>query len=215
MKKKMLFISIGLLAAFIIWTALVSLVDVRVIGPESSSVGFATLNKPVHEIIGVNWFLYSLTDWLSLIPFSVALGFAILGFVQLIKRRSLRYIDQNILMLGGLYLVVIAVFIFFECVVINYRPTMINGQLEASYPSSTTLLVTCVMPTAAIELNRRIKNATLKLCTVSLIIAFTVFMLIARIISGVHWITDIIGGGLLSAGLVLLFSLLTKTNHIQ
>ena len=214
MKKKKLCIAIALLAAFALWTILVSLVDVRAIGPEGSSVGFAALNRFVHEFTGVNWFLYTVTDWLGLVPIAVALGFAGLGLLQLIKRKSLWKVDHSILALGVFYIVVMAAYIFFEVVVINYRPTLIDGYLEASYPSSTTMLVMCVMPTAAMQLNARIKNTILKRCTIIAIIVFIAFMVIGRLISGVHWITDIIGGTLLSAGLVMTYysikNILTK-----
>ena len=99
-----------------------------------------------------------------------------------------------------------AAYIFFEMVVINYRPTLIEGYLEASYPSSTTMLVMCVMPTAAMQLNMRIKNTVLRRCAIIAIVAFTAFMVIGRLISGVHWITDIIGGALVSAGLVIMYA---------
>ena len=99
----------------------------------------------------------------------------------------------------------IAAYIFFEINVFNYRPVLINGYLEASYPSSTTMLVMCVMPTALMQLNNRIKNQILRWCVASVITAFTMFMVLGRLISGVHWLSDIIGGALLSAGLVLLY----------
>ena len=149
--KKMLALGASLVAAFALWTVLVRFVDVRAIGPEGSSVGFAALNGFVHELTGVNWLLYTVTDWLGLVPIAAALGFAILGLVQLIKRKSLWKVDRSILALGVFYIVVIAAYVFFEMVVINYRPTLIEGYLEASYPSSTTMLVTCVMPTAAMQ----------------------------------------------------------------
>ncbi len=212
--KKMLVLGASLLAMFVLWTVLVRFVDVRAIGPEDSSVGFATLNGFVHALTGVNWFLYTVTDWLGLVPIAVALGFAILGLVQLIKRKSLWKVDYSILALGVFYIVVMAVYIFFEMVVINYRPTRIEGYLEASYPSSTTMLVMCVMPTAAMQLNVRLKNTVLKRCAIIAIVTFTVFMVIGRLISGVHWITDIIGGALFSAGLVMTYdsivNILTK-----
>ena len=63
----------------------------------------------------------------------------------------------------------------------------------------------CVMPTAIIQLNTRIKNNVLKQCVASAMIAFIVFMVIGRLISGVHWFTDIIGGALFSTGLVLMY----------
>ena len=200
--KKRLFCGASLLAAFVLWTVSVGFVDVRTIGPEGSSVGFAAINGFVHELTGVNLILYTITDWLGLVPIAVALGFAILGLIQWIQRKSLWKVDCSILTLGVLYAAVIAVYVFFEMVVINYRPTLIGGYLEASYPSSTTMLVTCVMPTAAIQLKERIKHTVLRRCVIIAIIAFTSFMVIGRLISGVHWITDIIGGMLFSSGIV-------------
>ena len=210
MKRKKLWISVALLISFALWTALISLIDVQPIGPLGSSVGFATLNQSVHRLTGVNWNLYTITDWLGLVPIAIGFGFAILGLVQLIKRKSLRKVDYSILALGIFYIVVMVAYIFFEIVVINYRPTLINGYLEASYPSSTTMLVTSVMPTAAMQLNRRIKNTVLKRCVIIAIIAFIAFMVLCRLISGVHWITDIIGGAFLSAGLVMMYDVLGK-----
>ena len=200
--KKRLVLGAGLVVAFVLWTVLVCFVDVRTIGPEGSSVGFATLNGFVHELTGVNWLLYTVTDWLGLVPIAAALGFAILGLVQLIKRKSLWKVDHSILALGVFYIVVMAAYLVFEIVVINYRPTLIEGYLEASYPSSTTMLVMCVMPTAAMQLNARIKNTVFRRCVIITIIVFIAFMVIGRFLSGVHWITDIIGGALFSAGVV-------------
>ena len=198
-------LGVSLVVAFVLWTLLVRFVDVRAIGPNGSSVGFATLNGFVHELTGVNWFLYTITDWLGLVPIAVAFGFAILGLVQLIKRKSLWKVDYSILALGVFYIVVMTAYVFFEMVVINYRPILIDGYLEASYPSSTTMLVMCVMPTAAMQLKARIKNIVLKRCVIVVTVAFTAFMVIGRLISGVHWITDIIGGALFSAGLVIIY----------
>lgn len=208
--KKKLVLGASLVVAFVLWTVFVRFVDVQAIGPEGSSVGFATLNGFVHELTGVNWLLYTVTDWLGLVPIAVALGFAILGLAQLIGRKSLWKVDHSILALGVFYIAVIAAYVFFEIVVINYRPTLIDGYLEVSYPSSTTMLVMCVMPTAAIQLNACIKNTVFRWCAVIAIVVFTAFMVIGRLISGVHWITDIIGGTLLSAGLVTVYDAFGK-----
>lgn len=205
-KTKMLFIGAGFIAAFVLWTVLVSFVDVRAIGPNETSVGFAGLNGCVHDLTGVNMRLYLITDWLGLVPIAVSLGFAALGLVQWIKRKSIFKVDRSILVLGGFYIVVAAVYFLFETVIINYRPTLINGFLEASYPSSTTILVTSVMPTAMMQLRARIKNKILKLCVINTVAAFIAFMVIGRLVSGVHWITDIIGGTLVSAGLVMIYA---------
>lgn len=200
--QKRIYLSIGFILAFGIWTVLLGLVDVQAIGPNGSSVGFATLNGWVHERIGVCFLLYTITDWLGLVPIAVALAFAVLGVCQWIKRKSLLKVDRSLFVLGAFYIAVIVAYIFFEMVVINYRPVLINGYLETSYPSSTTMLVACVMPTAIMQLNSRIKNKTIKKCVICIISAFIAFMVIGRLVSGVHWFSDIIGGILLSAGLV-------------
>lgn len=205
MKRKSFYAGLGLLVLFIIWTVALRIVNVGSIGPQGSSVGFATLNKTVHNITGVHMSLYTITDWLGLVPICFIMGFGILGLCEWIKRKNLFKVDYSILTLGGFYIIVMAVYIFFEMFVVNYRPILINGILEASYPSSTTMLVMCVMPTAIMQFNVRIKSNIVKKCVNILIIAFIAFMVIGRLLSGVHWFSDIIGGALLSAGLVLLY----------
>ena len=203
--SRLFWVGVSLLAVFVLWTVLIRFVDVEAIGPRQSSVGFATLNGYIHNLTGVNMSLYIITDWLGLVPIGVAFGFAVLGIVQCIKRKSLLKVDRSILTLGGFYIVVMAVYILFEIVVINYRPTLIDGYLEASYPSSTTILVMCVMPTAMMQLRTRIKNDLFRRCVMLTITVFITFMVIGRLVSGVHWITDIIGGALLSTAMVLMY----------
>lgn len=204
-KHRELCIALCLLAAFVLWTALVRLTDVQAIGPRGSAVGFATVNKAFHDLTGVHMPLYIITDWLGMVPIGVAMGFAILGLAQWIRRKRLLQVDRSILALGGFYLAVIAVYVFFEMVVVNYRPVLIDGFLEASYPSSTTMLVLCVMPTAIMQLNARIRNRGIRSCVAFAIAAFTAFMVIGRLASGVHWPSDIVGGALVSSGMVMMY----------
>lgn len=208
--QKSFYTAICMLVGFVLWTIAIRFIDVRAIGPQSSSVGFATLNQFIHNLTGVNMSLYTITDWLGLVPIGFAMGFALLGLIQLIKKKHILKVDFNILALGGFYIVVFAIYIFFELHVVNYRPILINGILEASYPSSTTMLVMCIMPTAIMQFNNRIKNETLKKLISVFIIVFILFMVIGRILSGVHWITDIIGGAMLSCGLVMLYCIVSK-----
>ena len=205
MKRKSFYIGVGLLALFVLWTVALHVVDVRAIGPGDSSVGFATLNKLIHNSTGVHMSLYTVTDWLGLVPLCFIMGFGVLGLCEWIKRENLFKVDYNILALGGFYIVVMAIYIFFEMFVVNYRPILINGYLEASYPSSTTMLVMCVMPTAIMQFNTRIKSSIFRRCVAFIITAFIVFMVIGRLVSGVHWFSDIVGGAMLSSGLVMIY----------
>ncbi len=213
MKKKntkILSAALGALAAFALWTVLLRFVDVQPIGPDGSRVGFASLNGAFHALTGVHWTLYTLTDWLGLVPIGIAFGFAVLGLVQFLRRKSLLKVDRDILLLGGFYLVVLAVYVLFETVVINYRPVLIGGKLEVSYPSSTTVLALCILPTAMMQMQTRIRREAVRRAVLGILAAFTVFMVAGRLISGVHWLSDITGGVLLSAGLVMLYAFAMK-----
>lgn len=212
MKKQKFFIAFGLLVAFVLWTIAISVVDVQAIGPQGSTVGFATLNSFVHNLTGTHMTLYTITDWLGLVPVAFGFGFAVLGLLQWIKRKSILKVDGSILTLGGFYIVTLAAYLFFESYVVNYRPVLIEGYLEASYPSSTTLLVLCVMPTTMMQLRDRSKQPMFRKCISIAITIFIMFMVIGRLVSGVHWLTDIIGGILLSAGLVMIYDAVCNIN---
>ena len=216
MKRKISFcIAIGSLFAFVLWTVLFCFVDVQAIGPENSKVGFASVNGFFHALTGVNMRLYVITDWLGLVPIFIALAFAVLGLVQWIRRKSIAKVDYNLFVLGAFYIVLFLVYLLFEYVVINFRPTLIDGYLEVSYPSSTTMLVLCIMPTAIFQLNQRLKKSVFKTLLLWLMVAFTLFMVIGRLLSGVHWLSDIIGGTLISTALVSAYCAFCKSNDLR
>ena len=196
---------IALIAAFVVWTLLIKNIDVKAVGPGKSCVGFAVVNVWFHNLTGVHWNLYTITDGLGLVPLFVCIAFGILGLVQFIKRRNLFNVDTDILMLGIYYIVVILAYLIFEMVPINYRTVLIDGHLEASYPSSTTLLILSVMPTLKYQIDRRVKSARVQKANTVFVIVFSVFMVIGRLISGVHWLTDIIAALFLSIGLFLIY----------
>ena len=190
-----------LIAAFALWTALVQIVDVRPVGQNGTDIGFATFNTWFHGLTGVHMGIYTATDWLGLVPVAVCLGFGALGAMQLIRRRSLLAVDPDLLLLGVHYVAVAAAYLVFEAFPINYRPIPIDGVMEASYPSSTTLLVLGVMPTLAYQIARRSKSIQAKVAVVAFVAAFSALMVAGRLVSGVHWATDIVGSILLAAGL--------------
>lgn len=203
--KKLLILGIALLVMFAIWTWLVQCVDVQPAGPGGTEIGFATFNCWFHSITGVHMAIYTITDWSGLVPILVCMAFGGMGLAQLIKRKSLFKVDRDLIFLGIYYVVVIWGYLIFEMIPINYRPILIDGMLEASYPSSTTLLVLSVMPTLIFQVNRRSANPVLKEIVRGLTILFSAFMVIGRLIAGVHWFTDIVGAVILSTGLYCLY----------
>ena len=194
-----------LILSFALWTVLIQKADVQAVGVNGTQVGLATLNTWFHSLTGANMTLYNITDWLGLVPVFICMGFGVFGLAQLIKRKSLFKVDKDIIFLGVYYVIVIFGYLIFEMIPINYRPILINGFMEASYPSSTTLLVLGVMPTLFFQINRRIKNKKIKILIDVLIIVFSLFMVIGRLISGVHWFTDIVGSVFLSMGLFSMY----------
>ena len=203
--KRTLVIGIMLIIAFAVWTILIQMVDVQQVGLNGTDIGLATFNCWFHKLTGTNMPLYIITDWLGIVPLVICMIFATIGLIQLIKRRSLLQVDYDIIILGIYYILVMLGYFVFEMIPINYRPVFINGHMEASYPSSTTLVVLSVMPTLLFQCNRRIKNAWVKIVINIVSIIFSAFMVIGRLLSGVHWITDIIGSIILSAGLFLIY----------
>ena len=208
-RKKELLSGIVVLAFFVLWTMLIQLVDVQNVGQNGTSVGFATFNVWFHRMTGVHMLIYTITDWLGLVPIIVCMCFGVLGLAQLAKRRSLLKVDPDILLLGVYYVLVILGYLLFEMVPINFRPILIDGNLEASYPSSTTLLVLSVMPTLQYQADRRIRNMMAQQAIRIFVPAFSMFMVIGRLISGVHWATDIVGSVFLSFGLYMIYRFVT------
>lgn len=194
-----------LVVAFLVWTGMVLSVDVQPLGQNGTEIGFATWNLWFHQLTGVHLMIYHITDWLGLVPVAVCMMFGGIGLWQLIKRRSLWKVDRDLMILGVYYVIVILCYFVFEMIPINYRPILIEGRMEVSYPSSTTLLVLCVMPTLREQMNRRVKSNIIKKVIQWFVVLFSGFMVIGRLISGVHWLTDIVGGVLLSAGLFTVY----------
>ncbi len=203
--KRELLIGLVMMGAFFVWTLLIQCIDVKTAGESLTEVGFSSFNVWFYHLTGAHMMLYTITDWLGLVPIVICLCFGVLGFRQLVKRRSLLRVDGDILILGVYYILVIVVYLAFEMIPINYRPVLINGMAEASYPSSTTLLVLSVMPTLKFQVDRRIENTLIKSVITVFVIVFSIFMVACRLISGVHWATDIVGSVLLSYSLFMFY----------
>lgn len=203
--KRLLISGIMLVLAFAIWTLLIQIIDVQPVGQNGTDIGFSAFNCWFHKLTGVHMTIYMITDWLGLVPLFICMLFGGIGFVQLIRRRSLFKVDYDIIFLGIYYVIVILGYLIFEMIPINYRPILIDGFMETSYPSSTTLLVLSVMPTLIDQVDRRSENAVFRKAIRIFAIIFSVFMVIGRLVSGVHWFTDIVGSVVLSSGLFCIY----------
>ena len=204
-----------LFVIFLIYTDLVCVFDVKPIGPTGTKVGFAAVNQFFVKHIGVHAVFYTVTDLFALLTFLVILTFAVIGFIQLVKRKNFFRVDPGIIMMAVFYVLIAAFYFLFEKIVINYRPVLIDGVLEASYPSSHTMLVVAVIWAALIEAKSLLGNNKKALTAVTVIGAVIIAAaVIGRILAGVHWFSDIIGSLILSAFLVYFYCTLVKVYDI-
>lgn len=190
---------------FLLLILLLKTMDVRGIGPEGSQIGLAGLNESVFQTLGSSMTWYSITKWLGYIAILTAVFFALLGLLELVQRKSLARVDKDLIVLAGFYVLVMIFYVLFEVIVINYRPILMDGQLEASFPSSHTMLVTCIMGTAILQFHHRIKNELYRSFAEGVSALIIIVTVVGRLLSGVHWFTDILGGVLLSAALISLY----------
>lgn len=206
-KSRKKFILTGaLFLLFAAFTVVAAKVDVKPIGPKRSEVGMASLNLFMFRLFGVNLFWYHITDWLGVIAILFAVGFALLGGYQFVRRKSLLKVDYYILLLGVYYILVMAVYFLFECFIINYRPVILHESLEASYPSSHTMIVICIMGTAILVFHHLLAGKKRWILFTDSISVLLIGVTVAgRMVSGVHWFTDIIGGAILSGALIMLY----------
>lgn len=213
--EKTNYITAGVLfALFIIFTIIIATVDVQSIGPNESLVGLASINGSIFTKLGTSDIWGKVTDIICVISIMTAIPFAILGIIQLIKEKRIKSVDPKIIMLGIFYVVVIVVYIIFEVLVVNYRPVLVDGVLEASYPSSHTMIVICFLSSTILLINKLIINKKIIIATDVVGIALMIIAVVGRLLSGVHWFTDIIGSLLISAALtMLLYSVIVTVEN--
>ena len=206
-RNRALATGILLLLLFVVFTALVSQVDVQGIGPNGSLVGMAHINGPVRDLVGTSDFFYKISEILGYLSLLVAVLFCLCGLIQWITRRSLFKVDRELIYMYIFYVIVVLAYILFEFFIVNYRPVLEDGELAASYPSSHTVLVVSVFGMAiaghfgSIFGSRSLRRIA---CWISglLIVA----MVACRLLAGVHWLTDIVGGLLLAGAVLSLYT---------
>ena len=209
MKRRNIILSIIMTLFTGVYVYLVKTVDVKAIGPNKSSVGFSKINKAFIDLVGSNMTIYKLTEIVGLIVLLIVGIYGLIGLIQLIKRKSLLKIDREIISLGVLYVLMLMVYVFFEKFIINYRPIIIDGELEASFPSSHTVLSICICISSLIVSKKYVPKKYINLTTFITVLLLTIVFL-GRTISGVHWISDILGGIIISLTLLMYFYTILK-----
>ena len=196
-----------LLVAALLFTLLVKVVDVQAIGPQETSVGFAKINKAFADAVGTNMLLYTLTQLLGYAALAVVAFFGFGGMMQLVKRKSLMKVDRELLGAGVLYVVVLALYVTFEKIIVNYRPVIMPGETapEASFPSSHTLLACVVFGSAVILADTYVRKHKARKRVRAIFVILIIVMVVGRLFSGLHWITDIVAGLLFSGSLLSAF----------
>lgn len=204
-KKKWFHISYILFFVALVYTILVKFVDTAAIGPGQSVVGFSTLNQAFHQLFGTNMLFYTITEYLGYVPFLICLVYAIIGFMQLVRYKSLSKVDKKLIYLAIFYVCILLVYVLFEKVVINYRPVLLEGDLEASYPSSHTMLAISICLSSLFISKYFIHPKKLRECFDAFTLLLMIALVVGRTFSGVHWISDIFGGILISLFFVSLY----------
>ncbi len=205
---KYLFFALSALCLILFAVLIIALktVDLGIAGESRTEVGFSSLNGAFFSLIGDRSDLwYTVSELLGYLAIATAGGFALLGLIQLIQRKSLAKVDKDIYLIAAVYAVLAAVYVIFEVLVINYRPYLIDGELEASFPSSHTMLALTILLTAAHQFLTRIKCSAARITTAALATLVALASVAARVLSGLHWLTDIVGGVLISLAIVFAY----------
>ena len=204
MKKKNIILSILFSLISVAYTLTVMFVDVKPIGPDGSKVGLATVNDWFKGIVGSNLDLYKITEYFGYAIIMIVVIYGLIGLIQLIKRKSLFKVDRELICLGILYALMLIVYVAFDKIAINYRPVVIDGVLEPSYPSSHTILSICICVSSLI-VGKKYMKTVLQNITCFITVFLLTMVLLGRTISGVHWLSDIVGGIIISITLLMYF----------
>lgn len=210
--NKKLFISAAVcFVIFVVFTIMVKTVNVMPVGPQFSAVGFASLNKAVAEKLPYNELMYDISEVLGYLAILTVGIFGLFGIMQLFIKKGFKNVDKDLYILCGLYACVLASYVVFEKLIINYRPVILEGELEASYPSSHTMMSVTFMLAAIQQFSMRLKKENTKRLVVISCYVIGVGIIVTRFLSGVHWLTDIIGALILSSAWFLLYLGAIKT----
>lgn len=207
-------LSLVFFALFLITLILVLTVDVKKVGVNETKIGLATINTKIFSKLGTNKFWFKFTNFMGYFSIVIIAAFALLGVIELIKRRSIKAVDRDLIIMGLMFVMLILIYILFEIIHINYRPILIDGEIEASFPSSHTMLIVSVLGIVSVKCGYSVSNKNFKWSAISFNTALSVLSVIGRLLSGVHWFSDIVAAVFISLFIIFLFkALILKFNN--
>lgn len=200
----------------IAWTMLVKMTDVAAIGPQGTKIGLSTVNMWFRNIwhygeTGYFAVPYMITEIIGYLSLAICAFWACVGAVQWVKEGDINAVDKTIFATGFLYVLTIILYVVFEKFVVNYRPIIMPGdtEVEASYPSSHTMLSIVVLGSTFYLIGYFLEDTKYEKFILPLKVICAVLMavcVIGRLVCGVHWFSDIIGGILISSTLLIIYS---------
>lgn len=199
-----LIVACVLLAAFVALTICLLFVDVRAAGESGAEVGFATINQKVWQAIGQSAAALTVSEVCGLCMIAAVGAFGVTGLVQVIRRKGFLRADKELYVMAGGLVLLAAAYVFFEIFVVNCRPVLDGGELAASYPSSHAMLATAVAGMGMAYLHSRQRKGVLINVLIGLLNGVSVATVACRLLGGVHWLSDIVGGVLL--GMVIVYA---------
>lgn len=212
MKKTNYLLSLILLVIVIAYTILVAKVDVKPVGPVNpatgvtSEVGFSTINSAIAKKLEYNSTFYKISKYAGYLAFAFIAFYGVIGLAQLIKKKNLKDINKVLYALAVFYVCVAIVYALFEVLTINYRPVVMENELEASYPSSHTMLAICVCGSSLIVSHYLVKKEGFKILLNIAAVIMMILIVVTRTLSGVHWFTDIVGAIIISVFMLQTFA---------
>ncbi len=206
-KRSLIYIIIAcvLLLTFCALTVTLTCVDVRPAGESQAEVGFSTVNEWVWNAIGQSKVALTVSELCGLVLIAATGAFGVTGLVQIIRRKGILRADKELYFMAVADVLLASAYLFFEVVVINYRPVLEDGALAASYPSSHTMLAVAVAGMGMVYLQSCAKKGALTYTLYGLLNVLSVVTVACRVLGGVHWLTDIVGGVLLGSAMTFAY----------
>lgn len=206
-KKTCITMACLFMGLYIVLLVMLYSVDVTFEGVNGSRIGLSGINIPIRDAIGTNMIFYNISKYVGALGIALVGVLAVWFLVRIIREKSLKALTRKEYELGVLYLLTCVLYVVFSKIVINYRPIIKWDEEgpESSFPSTHAMIAVVIFGSFCCIAGNYIKNE--KLCKLIriLCVILAVLVIVGRMLSGVHWFTDIVGGVLVALSLVFAY----------